>query len=454
MTAPLVSRSPYDGREIERIPPASREEVDAGLDAACAAAGRWATTSVRARAAALEEIAVALRDATDELAALVVAETGKRVGEATAEAEWTAATALWYAEHPPTDELVAEARVRYAPIGVVAAITPWNAPLVTPAWKIFPALMAGNAVVWKPSELATASASALAAIIGESALPRGLLTMLPGRSDVGAALVADPRVDGVHFTGSSAAGRAIAARAGQRLARCALELGGSNPAVVLDDADLDAAARDIAASMLAINGQKCTATRRVVAAQPVYDELLMRLVALIESAAPGDPADPATAVGPLITSEAVDVAHSAVARAERAGARLHAQAPKGEGVAAFPPTILGTAPRRHPFGREELFAPVLVVERVQSDAEAVRSANATPYGLAAAVYTQTPERARTVAERIEAGVVGVNRPSDQVGLEPPFLGWKQSGNGVAEGGTYAYDGLCQRQVLYGLTTGR
>ena len=410
MTSAVVSRSPFDGTVVGDFSAASRDDVDAALERAREAAPEWAATPVEQRAAILEGFASRLDERAERLARLVVRETGKRFEEAGAEVSWTAASARWYAAHPPVEEQVGGALVRPVPLGVVAIVTPWNAPLITPAWKLCPALMAGNTVVWKPSELATAAAVGLAELLIEAGLTDGVLEVLPGPADVGAAVVSDPRVQGVHFTGSSEVGRKIAAVTAARLARCALELGGSNPALVLEDADVDAAVRAVVESMLAVNGQKCTATRRVLVREEVADAFAERLQGQLASAAPGDPADPTTRIGPLINAEAADRARSVVLRSLELGARRLAEAPAGQGLAAFSPVALSGVARDDPLRGEELFAPVLVVDEVRNDSEALAMANATPYGLAAAVHTAELERGIQLARRLEAGVVSVESP--------------------------------------------
>ena len=334
-------------------------------------------------------------------------------------------------------------RVRAVPLGVVAAITPWNAPLISSAWKLCPALMAGNSVLWKPSSLATASASRLGEMVAATAIPNGTVQLVAGSGEVGAALAADHRVDAIHFTGSTGVGRRIAAAAGGRLARCALELGGSNPAIVLADADLGAAAAAISESMLAVNGQKCTATRRVIVQDDVFDELVERLRDLVEAAVPGDPADPQTAIGPLITPNACRDASRVIGRATHAGATVLARAASGEGVGAFSPTVLGGLPPQEALRREELFAPVVIVDSVADEDEGVALANATRYGLSAAIHTTDPGRGRRIAESVEAGVIGLNRRTDAVELRTPLRGPQTVGERHPRGRHVRVRGSCR-----------
>ncbi len=448
--ATVRSVNPATGATVLETEAAAPDEVDRVVARAVEAARRWARTSTDERCAVLRRFADIVERDADALAALIVSEVGKLRRDADGEVEWTAISARWYADHPPRDEVVAGARVRRRPLGVVAAVTPWNVPLITPAWKWLPALVAGNAVVWKPSELATATSLAALTALREAGLPDDVMIVLPGGRETSAALCAHPDVAGVHFTGSTAAGRAVAALASSRFARVALEMGGVNPAVVLADADLDAAADDIVACATALSGQKCTAARRVVVEQAVEEPLLERLTERIAALRLGDPTDPETTLAPLVSPAAARAAEEATAAAVASGARIAARASSDleEGLqrdAFFPATLLtGGAP-----WREEVFAPILAVEAVADREAAWEAANDVPYGLSAAVYTRTKAFAEEAAERLEAGVVAVNQRGDAVGLEPPFGGMKGSGNGFPEGGDFVYSSLTTLQAVYG-----
>jgi acyl-CoA reductase-like NAD-dependent aldehyde dehydrogenase len=332
---------------------------------------------------------------------------------------------------------------------VVAAVTPWNVPLITPAWKWLPALVAGNVVVWKPSERATATALAALELLRAAGVPDGVVEVLPGGPATARALCGDARVDALHFTGSEAGGRALAALA----PRAALELSGINPAVVLADADLDRAADCITACATALAGQKCTATRRVLVDRAVAAPLRDRLRARFAALRVGDPRDPATDVGPLIGPEARAAAEARVAAARHAGAQVEAAAAAPGHRAAFPPTLLSGLAAGDPLRTDELFAPVLSLEPFAAPAEAWAAADASPYGLSAALYGRDPGALAEGVTRLRAGVVAVNRRGDDVELEAPFGGRKRSGNGHPEGGRYVYGSLCDLQAVYGLGSG-
>jgi acyl-CoA reductase-like NAD-dependent aldehyde dehydrogenase len=444
--AGVVSTDPYTG---ERVFSAPAGDPAAAVARAEAAQPGWAALPVERRADALRAFADAVEADAGRLADLLVREVGKRRVDADGEVAWTARSARWYADHPPAEERAGSARVARRPIGVVAAITPWNVPLVTPAWKWLPALVAGNAVVWKPSERATASALAARDLLHASGVPADVLAVVPGGAETARALAADERVGAVHFTGSEAAGRAVAALTAPRFARVALELGGLNPAIVLAGADLDLAADCIVACGTALAGQKCTATRRVLADASVADALTERIAERIGRLRIGDPRDPDTDVGPLIGPDARAAAEAEVARARDAGAALLARAPAAGGGALFSPVLLGGLAAGDPLRRRELFAPVMSVEPFASPADAWELANAAPYGLSAAVYGRDPALLREAAARVRSGVLALNRRGDDVELEAPFGGRARSGNGRPEGGAYAYAAVTDLQAVYG-----
>ncbi|MBA2516050.1 MAG: aldehyde dehydrogenase [Solirubrobacterales bacterium] len=449
----VISRDPWTGETVYEGRAASAMDVAGAVDRAHAGAERWKATPIEERAAALRAFAAVLRADADRLAGLIVAEVGKLRGDAEGEVEWAARTAEFYASHPPPSGRAGGASVIHRPLGVVAAITPWNVPLVTPAWKWLPALMAGNAVLWKPSELATGIAVATHEGLLSAGIPEEVFGLVPGPADTGRALCEHDRVAAVHFTGSETTGRAIAALLAPRLARCALELSGLNPAVVFADADLEAAAGCIVACATSLAGQKCTSTRRVLVQEAAYDRLVDRLGDRLDALRPGDPRDPETSLGPLITPlVAKDVEatiEAAVARGARIAARSPAGAPGPGGWASARAALLVGLASDDPLRTHELFAPVLSVEPFTDRADAWRLANDSPYGLSAAVYASDPALLAEAPARLHAGIVALNRRGDEVALEAPFGGHKRSGNGQVEGGEWAYAAVTDLQAVYG-----
>ncbi len=444
----VVSHDPFTGEQVFRTPVAGPRETAAAVARAHARAESWARTAVELRAQALHRFADRLETDAGPLAELIVREVGKRRADAEGEVAWTALSARWYAEHPPAQDLAGGARVISRPLGVIAAVTPWNVPLVTPAWKWLPALMAGNTVVWKPSELATGVAAGAHERLIAAGIPADAFELLPGAASTAQALCADERVAGIHFTGSERTGRALAELAAPRFARCALEMSGLNPAIVLADADLDLASDCIVACATALAGQKCTATRRVLVAEQVHEALLARLTERIGALRVGDPRDPTTDIGPLITPAARDKAEAALERAVNAGARVVSRARAAESPATFAPALLTDLHPEDSLRRQELFAAVLTVDSFTTADDPWALANSSPYGLSAAIYGHNPSELSEARERVRAGVLAFNRRGDDVGLEAPFGGHKRSGNGCAEGGMYGYAAVTELQAVY------
>ncbi|MBA2440285.1 MAG: aldehyde dehydrogenase [Thermoleophilaceae bacterium] len=451
----MTSRNPATGAVVAETPVSTRTEVEGTVRRAADAFASWSQLPADQRAGVLSRFAELVERDRDDLSATIVAEMGKLRPDAEGEVEWTASSARWYAAHLPEAERRGTATVVRRPLGVVAAITPWNSPLITPAWKWLPALAAGNTVIWKPSELSTGTALATSELWREAGLPEGVLGLVAGGADAGQALCEHAGVDVVHFTGSTETGRAVAAVTAARSARCVLELGGLNSAIVFADADLELAADCIVAAAIAINGQKCTSARRALVERPVEAELLAALTARFEALRLGDPADPQTTLGPLITPAARAHADTELGRAVAAGAEIVARAPALDDVRLdeagfFRAALVRGVPVEDPLRRRELFAPVLTVESFDRDDEAWAIANDTPYGLSGAVYTSSAVRADAARDRLDVGVLAVNRRCDSAELEAPFGGVKSSGNGFPEGGAYAYDGVTMLKAVYGV----
>lgn len=437
----LVATDPaHPDEEVSRAPTGDAATVEAALAAARAAQPDWAATPAPSRGAVLHAAADRLADDAD-LARLITREQGKTLAEATGEVTRAVATLRYHAERAraPEGETFAAAApgesvhtVRL-PVGVVASITPWNFPLAIPVWKLAPALVHGNAVVWKPAEQTPAVAAHLAGILTAAGLPDGILNMVLGDARTGACLV-DSDVDAISFTGSVPVGRQLLARAAPRGVRVQCELGGHNPAVVLDDAHLDRAADDIVAGAMASAGQKCTATRRVLVDTTVHDALLERLVTRCERLVVGDGLDPASDLGPLIDAAAREEVLAAIAEAVRAGGDVvtGGTAPRDsqqDGGHYVAPTIvsLPAEPDQLPrMWREEVFGPVTVVRPVSGPDEAFALANDTAYGLSASVHTASLARARQAISALHAGMISINGPTTGAELHAPFGGLKDS----------------------------
>lgn len=430
---------PTTGETIAEIPRATPDDVRRAVETARGAGDAWADEPVEERAARLVRFGELLEADAEELGALVTREMGKplrsAVGEVRGYAKGVAgevelAVAALAPERPESKGQ--EVTVVREPLGVVAAITPWNFPVGMPLSILTPALVAGNAVVFKPSEHTPLVGARIAELLGE-VLPAGVLQLVQGAGDTGAELVAAD-VDMVAFVGSRDTGAAIMGAAAGSLKRLVLELGGKDPLVVFEDADLEGAARCAVEFSLRNTGQVCCSIERVYVAEAVADAFEARVTELAAEWAAGDPSAEGTKMGPLVSLGQREKVARQVEGAVAAGARLALGGAVPEGPGAFyPATVLTGVGQENPITHAETFGPVVAVTRFDgSEAEAVRLANDTIYGLGANVWTADLERARRVARRIRAGQVGVNR---YLGGTPatPWCGARQSGFGYVGG---------------------
>ncbi len=428
--------NPWSGSVAYRYDYFSSAEVERRLAASVTGFAAWRARPLPQRAAVVRAFAAQLRARSASIAALVTAEMGKLTREALGEIEKSAAAFEYYAEHAPAllgDEVVpTEARrslVAYEPIGCVLAVMPWNFPVWQVARFLAPALMAGNVCLLKHATNVPLCADALVAAGRAAGLPEGVFDVLHIDNAQAASVIGDPRIVAVTLTGSESAGRSVAATAGQHLKKCVLELGGSDPLLVLEDADIDHAVRVAVASRFGNAGQTCIAAKRFILvgrAAPAFTEAL---VAAARELQPGDPLDPATRLAPMARSDLRDTLDGQVRRSVAQGARvLIGGAPAAGHGCAYPGTVLDAVDAQSVAFREELFGPVAALTTVRDDAEAVAMANASRFGLGATVFSQDRERAEAIARRLEAGSVFVNSQvrSD---VRLPFGGTKASGFG-------------------------
>ncbi|TQM66970.1 gamma-glutamyl-gamma-aminobutyraldehyde dehydrogenase [Actinomadura hallensis] len=440
--AVLPVAAPRDGRVIAEVAAAGPADVDDAVAAARRAfdEGPWPRLAPAERKAALLRLADLVERDRETLALLVSLEMGKPIGEADGiELRALIGCLRWYAE--AADKLIDEsprtgpgslALVTREPVGVVGAVVPWNFPLTMAAWKVAPALAAGCTVVLKPAEESPLSALHLAALAAEAELPDGVFNVVNGRGEVtGRALGEHPGVDVVAFTGSTEVGRRfLRYAADSNLKRVWLELGGKSPNIILPDApDLDAAADTAAWGIFFNAGEMCTAPSRLLVHRSVAGRVLDRIVARAESLRVGDPLDPATEMGPLVSAAQRDRVLSYVEAGTAEGARLVAGGTPidGDGHYMRPTVFDGVRPAMR-IAREEIFGPVLSVLEFDDVEEAVRLANDTDYGLAAAVWTSDLSAAHRVSRALRAGTVWVNC-YEEGDMSVPFGGFKQSGNG-------------------------
>jgi acyl-CoA reductase-like NAD-dependent aldehyde dehydrogenase len=457
--ATLTCVDPFDGSSWGTVPIASAEDIDAAVAAARAAMPAWAAAAPTARGHHLRRFAALLEAAIDELIELQVHENGKLKAEIARGTHGFVAQATHFAGLAPTvhGQTVTTSQpgmVAYTlrePLGVVAAITPWNTPLGLLGWKLFPALAAGNTIVIKPSEVTPASTVRVVELADEAGLPPGVVNVVTGYGDVGAALVAHPGVDKVAFTGSTATGRAIARSVGERLGRVSLELGGKGAQIVFADADIDGAVEGVMTGLFAGGGQACNAGPRVLVERPVLDELVTRVVARIAELRLGDPLDAGTTLPPVACRAQWERVTSFLDLASREHATVltGGATPSDPRLAAgyfVEPTLYADVAPSSQLLRDEIFGPVGVVIPFDGDDEAVEVANDTEYGLVAGCWTESLRRAHRLIGRLDAGVVWVNtwRSFDPV---MPFGGHKQSGLGH-ELGLDALDAYTQAKAVW------
>ncbi|MEU4829369.1 aldehyde dehydrogenase family protein [Streptosporangium sp. NPDC023615] len=428
--------NPATEEVLDTVPAGAPADVEAAVAAARAALPSWSRTSPAERGKVLAAAAELIRERSDQIARIIATDMGAPYGVAMrVQTLMPAGVLASYAQLAETYDFeggqVGNSRIFREPVGVVAAITPWNYPLHQIVCKVGAALAAGCTVVLKPSEVAPLAAFALAGVLDEVGLPPGVFNMISGYGPgVGEALVAHPGVDMVSFTGSTAAGRRVAALAAETIKRVALELGGKSASVILPDADLGTAAKVTVANAFLNSGQTCSAWTRMIVHRDRYDEAVRLAVEAARRYTVGDPFDEATRLGPLVSAAQRDRVVRYINRGQEEGARLvtgGGDRPLERGFYVEPTVFAGVEPGMV-IEQEEIFGPVLtIIPYSRGEDEAVAIANGTPYGLAGAVWAGDEQRAVEVARRLRTGQVAVN--GGQFNPRAPFGGYKQSGLG-------------------------
>jgi acyl-CoA reductase-like NAD-dependent aldehyde dehydrogenase len=435
---------------LEEIPRAGVEEVDAAVARARAAYPAWRAMAPSDRARLLRGLAAVVTEAGEELAMLEARNVGKPIGDARGEMGMVAETIAYYAGAPERllgDTIPVSGGQAWTvrePLGVVGLIVPWNFPLAIASWKLGPALAAGNTVVLKPAELTPLTALRFAELCLEAGVPDGVVNVVVGPGSVcGQRLVQHPDVAKIAFTGSTEVGRSIAAGAAATIKRVTLELGGKSPNIVFADADLEAAAAAAPSAVFGNAGQDCCARSRILVQDSAVEEFMAALERSVTAMKVGDPLDEATEMGPLISAGQRATVSSFVDNG--APVAIRGSAPSGPGY-WFAPTVLCPVDPDARAAREEIFGPVAVVIPFADEAEAVRLANDTIYGLSGSIWSGDGGRALRVARALEAGVLSINS-NTSVRVATPFGGFKQSGYG-RELGPHALDAYTEVKSIF------
>lgn len=443
---PYAVVDPSSGEEVETFPFATDDEVDQAVAQAHAAHADWAGLTIEQRGEVVKRVGELFEERKHDLSEIARTEMGKALDQGMDETELCRDIFAYFAEHGPTlaaDQPIptgdgAKAFVRRRSIGVLLGIMPWNFPYYQVARFVAPNLMLGNTIVLKHAESVPRSALAVEQLLHDAGVPREVYTNLFATHDQVATIIADPRVQGVSLTGSERAGSAVAALAGQHLKKCVLELGGSDPMIVLDTDDLDSLVGDAWDFRVYNAGQACNANKRMIVRSEVFGDFVDALVEKARSVED---------FAPLSSRAAAETLHAQVQEAVDAGATLHVGGKLADDASAHysPAVLTGVTPDMRAY-REELFGPVAVVYEVGSDDEAVALANDTPYGLGGSVFSTDVDRARTVADRLDVGMANVNTVAGEA-AELPFGGVKRSGFG-RELGPLGMDEFVNKQLLY------
>ncbi len=453
------THDPASGEVLASVPAGGPADVDAAVAAARRAVdeGPWPRMPAAERATALRRVAGLLRRDAEDFIDLECLDIGMPIAQMRGLAARAARNFDYFAG--VIEELGGRAYMKgsdflnytvHKPVGVAGLIMPWNAPLMLSTWRIAPCLAAGNTIVLKPAEWSPLTATRLAALLDEAELPPGVFNLVHGFGEqAGAALVAHPAVDMICFTGESATGQEIMRNGAATLKRSSFELGGKSPVVVFADSDFERTVDAVVFQIFTMNGQRCTAGSRLLAEREVYGPLVEAVAERARGLRGGDPVDPATELGPLIGPEHHGRVSEYLASAESEGARTLAGGGRPEGLDGgnfLSATVIADVEERMRVFQEEIFGPVLVATPFEGEEEALRLANATPYGLAAYVWTNDLGRAHRVAQGIDTGLCWVNSQNVR-DLRTPFGGVKDSGIG-REGGEHSFEFYCELETIH------
>ena len=428
--------NPVNGQVEKTYDLLTDDQVEQTLATATQAQADWAATPIEERAEIVKKVAALFGERKDELAAIIAKEMGKRVSEGVGEAEYCDEIFAYYATNGPTfagpQELDApdgKAVLERLPVGLLLGIMPWNFPYYQVARFAAPNLMLGNAILLKHAEICPESALAIQQIMDDAGVPAGVYTNVFVSHDQIEGIIADSRIQGVSLTGSERAGAIVAAQAGKSLKKAVLELGGSDPYVILDTADVAAAAKDAWETRMYNTGQACDSNKRLIVSSDIYDEFVAELVSLAGQMSAGSPdSEDPTVYQPLSSVSAADTLSKQFDRVRAAGGTVRAGGDRSAGGAYFAPAVVTDIPRGSEVYYEEFFGPVAVVYSVDSDEEALAVANDSQFGLGGTVFSQDVERAKKVGKQFQVGMAKVNSYSAE-GAQLPFGGVKRSGYG-------------------------
>jgi alpha-ketoglutaric semialdehyde dehydrogenase len=429
------------------VPKSNAKDVDLAVKAAKKAFPKWKATPAPKRGELLFEASRLLAEQKDDIAKLMCREMGKVLQECLGDVQEGVDLGYYMAgegrrlhgETVPSELNGKHMRTVREPVGVFALVTPWNFPIAIPAWKLFPALVSGNTVVFKPSSYVPASATKLVQIFEKAGVPPGVLNLVHGSgSEAGNALITHPGVNGVSFTGSTAVGRKIGEHCGKNLMKHSLEMGGKNVIIVMDDANLDLAVDGCVWGGFGTAGQRCTASSRVIVHQKVYGQFKKKFVARVKKLRLGNGLDNNTDVGPLINESQVKKAEQYMHLARKSKLKILCGGKRASGKLKngffFEPTIIDNPPRSHAVSCEEIFGPVVAMIKAKHFEDAIAVANNVEYGLSSAIFTQDVNLAHRAADMLETGLVYINSATIGAEIQTPFGGVKGTGNGHREAG--------------------
>ena len=454
--------NPATGEEIVQVPLSTKETVDQAVQAAKAAQKEWALVPAPQRAEVLYRVGYLLKENKERLSKLLTMENGKVIEEARGEVQEGIDMAFYMAgegrrlfgQTTPAELKDKFAMSQRVPVGVVGLITPWNFPIAIATWKSFPAIVAGNAVIWKPATETPIMAYELAKIFEEAGLPKGIVNVVFGTGqEVGDAMVQHEDIRVISFTGSNETGRNIAAECGRHLKKVSLEMGGKNAVIVMEDADLDLAVEGIVWSAFGTSGQRCTACSRVIVHESVKEKLEQKLLSAMEQLTVGNGLDESIKVGPIINKSSIEKINRYIEIGKDEGAKLLAGGyvlNEGEMKDGnyFAPTLFTDAKSDMRIAQEEIFGPVVSLIPVGSFEEAIEVNNSVSYGLSSSIFTKDVNRVFKAQRDLDTGIVYINAGTTGAEIHLPFGGSKGTGNGHRDSGVQALDVYTEWKAVY------